>query len=296
MDQQIRTDELLSRFFKELTSEIVTRFNDEIISIALFGSVATGEWVKGKSDVDFIVVIKKGALREAVEDYVNSLLLKFDQKYDLSLTRTCSIFAHQKNPIINLMYRIESLLMFGKPFYVFSIDQMRLEKGTVADAKIRFITAIFDPLSIFLAKMKQTGVTIYGENLIERIRFSNSKIVKTRVALAPLWILVMGILSLPLDKMFALKHSMKATIWACEDVLFAMDIPLSTYKEEIYTLEKILDKNNNISLNHAKRTIALRNHLTKENEINKGFVAKYTLDTLFFIIDIYYKACSSIRL
>lgn len=292
MDQTIKADKLLRLFLEELILEIVTKFNHEIVSIALFGSAATGEWVKGESDVDFVVVIKHHALRRTVEDYVYGLLLKLDRKYALSLIKTCSIFARHKNPIISLIYKIESLFMFGRPFYVFSIDQIHIEKGTVSGAKIRFIAAIFDPLSIFLAKMKQTGVIIYGENLIERIRFSNSKFVKARIALAPLWILVVGVLSLPLDEMFALKHFMKATLWACEDVLFALDMPLSTYRKEICTLEGILNKNNYMNLNHARRTIALRNHMTNEKDISKGFVAKYALYTLFFIFRLYYKVGS----
>lgn len=277
-----------------LVSRLAQEYGPELVSIALFGSASTGEWVKGKSDIDLIIVVRQRSLRNKVENSANRILLEIDKKYDLKLTQTCSTFVKRKNFFINLLYKIENILTFGKPFYVFSIDQIVFEKGVIHDAKIRFITAIFDPVDIFFAKMKYTGLTIYGHDLIGNIRFSSSVIQKARVAFAPFWLLLIGILAFPFDEAFALRHSIKATIWACEDSLFAMDFPLSTAANEAIMIAKIFSKYKNVNLDHLKRTISLKYNKI-ETDITKGFVAKHIIDTIFFILNLYWHTSLIIR-
>jgi predicted nucleotidyltransferase len=275
------------QFVKNLVSSIIQEYNDEIVSIALFGSAATQEWKKGKSDVDFIVVIKNEKRRKKVEDSINNILIRLDKKHDLKLVQTCSTFVKHRNPLVNFLYRIEDAVTFGKPFFVFSLDQIKFENETIADARIRFISAVFDPLIIFLAKMKQTGVTIYGQNLIKRIHYHASFLKKIRIAMAPLWVLLMGLISFPLDEKFALKHSVKATLWACEDSLFALDRPLSnTYKEANMIMDIFGES---INITHLKRTLILKQTGNQESIISKGFVAKHILQTTSFIFHLYYQ-------
>ncbi len=280
-------DPSLGEFLENMVAEIVREHGNEIVSISLFGSAATGEWVKGKSDIDFIVVTQNQNARKAVENSVNRILLDLDKKHNLHLAQTCSVFVKRDDPIVNFFYRVESLLMFGKPFYVFSLDQIAFDKGTIADSRIRFVTMIFDPLSIFLAKMKQTGVTIYGKNLIAEIQFSTSAVDKIRVAMAPLWLVIMSLISFPVDELFALRHSTKATIWACEDMLFALGFPLSTATREAQQVEDIF-RDRKVNLDHLKKTIELKNRLISKTDISKGFVAKYILSTIAFILTLYY--------
>ena len=196
--------------------------------------------------------------------------------------------------MVNFFLKLENALMFGRPFFVFSLNQIAFEKGTINDAKIRLVTTVFDPLSIFLAKMKQTGTTIYGENLISQMKFSTSAVDKVRIAMAPLWLVTMSLLSFPVDGVFSLKHSMKATLWACEDVLFALDISLSTNADEASIISDIFGKGTGVDLTHLKKTVALRSE-GFSNEITKGFVAKYVLSTMLFISTLYYNTSAVLR-
>ena len=290
-----RIEGLLRDFLEDMISKIIREHGIEIVSITLFGSATTGEWIRGKSDIDFIMVIAHEEKRQVVESSMNRILLELDRKYDLQLARTCSTFARHKNPIINFFFKLENVLMFGRPFFVFSLDQIAFENGTIADAKIRLVTTVFDPLSIFLAKMKQTGITIYGENLINQIKFSTSAIDKIRIAIAPLWLVTMSLLSFPVDELFSLKHSIKATVWACEDVLFALDIPLSTSANEASIIADIFGKDTGVDLTHLKKTIALKSARSLEDELSKGFVAKHILSTILFILTLYYCTCVVVR-
>ena len=289
----LQIDSRLRGFLKDMVLETVQKYSDEIVSIALFGSATTREWVKGKSDIDFIVVVAHEDKRRAVEDSVYKILLRLDRKHELQLSKTCSTFAKHQSPIINLFYKVENALTFGIPFFVFSLNQIAFGKGTIIDGKIRVVTTIFDPISIFLAKMKHTGITIYGKDLIKEIRFSNSKLVKVRIALAPFWLLVMSLLSFPVDEVFSLKHSIKATVWACEDVLFALDFPLSNTANEVALISRIFAKENSVDLTHLRKTIALKSRPVSTKDISKGQIGRYIVSTILFILTLYHSAAKA---
>jgi len=82
----------LKSFLDELVSKLVKEYPDEIVSFVLFGSATTGEWIRGKSDIDCIVIIKNKKLNEQIEKYLTKLLFTLDAKYDLKLSETCTSF------------------------------------------------------------------------------------------------------------------------------------------------------------------------------------------------------------
>jgi predicted nucleotidyltransferase len=285
--------DLLDRFLIEMVSKIGQRHGNEIMSITLFGSAATREWIKGKSDIDFAVIIKNSKLSKSIDDSINSILLKLDKEHNLGLSRTCSTYEEHKNPIISLFLKIESLLTFGRPFLVFSMDQINFKTGKIKNSRMRILSIVFDPIKIFFAKIGYTGITIYGEDLIGKIRFSASPIEKVRIAIAPLWVLSVGFFSFPFDASFALKHSIKAVFWACEDALFALDLPLSSYKEEANMMSAIFSKDKGL-ISHLEETTKLRFEKNQEIPISKGFIAKHLIETFIFIAFLYYRTANSL--
>ena len=66
----------LKSFLDELVSELVKKYPDEIVSFVLFGSATTGEWIRGKSDIDCIVIIKNKKLNEPIEKYLTRVGLE----------------------------------------------------------------------------------------------------------------------------------------------------------------------------------------------------------------------------
>jgi predicted nucleotidyltransferase len=286
-NKSVQTDPRLEQFLNDLVKLMILEYRDEIVSILLFGSAATKDWKKGKSDIDLVIVIKHQNLRKKVEDTTNNIIIKLDRKHNLELTQTCSSYVKHRNPFVNLLYRVEDALTFGKPFFVFSIDQIFFEKSTIADKRISFISAVFDPLTIFLAKMKQTGITIYGQNLINDINYKASPIKKIRISIAPLWIFVMSLISFPLDEKFSLRHSIKATLWACEDSLFALNCPLSNVANEVNRIKDIFGKS--INCEHLETTLSLKQRTYKKTIMPKGFTALYLVKTIRFILNLYYQ-------
>src|SRR3989344_4906244 len=50
---------LLENSLKKIKNYFVSRYKDNLASVVLFGSVVTGKYVEGKSDIDTIVLLKK---------------------------------------------------------------------------------------------------------------------------------------------------------------------------------------------------------------------------------------------
>lgn len=290
LENHSNVEKSLCPFLRDLVSAIISKFGNEIVSVVLFGSATTKEWVRGKSDIDLIVVVKHHNQRKTIENYMGKVFVRLDAKYGLQLVQTCTTYAKDANPIVNFLYRVEDSLVFGRPFYVLSMDQIDIEKGIITDVRIRFITSIFDSQSIFLAKIKQTGVVIYGRDLPSEIKLLPSALDKIRTALAPLWLIIMSLMSFPIDKLFSLNHSIKATIWACEDVLFTLNGPLSTTTEELDTLEKLVSKYRKMDFSHAKESITLKQKVIRKSDLNGGQVGKFVLHTVLFILTLYYNA------
>lgn len=92
---------------EEFVSKLVQDYSDEIVSFVLFGSATTGEWIRGKSDIDCIVIIKNKKLCEEIEKYLTKLLLELDAKYDLKLSETCTPYKKTDNLALDIIFKTE---------------------------------------------------------------------------------------------------------------------------------------------------------------------------------------------
>lgn len=145
-----------------MVMNITKQFPNQIVSIILFGSATTNEWVYGKSDIDCIVLIKERKMRRQVENYLHDTLLDLDKKYNLKLVETCTTYKKTNNHAMNLILKTESMMMFGKPFYVISEDQLDLKNAKIRnDLKIQIGISVLASLSMFLYRIKCTGKIIW---------------------------------------------------------------------------------------------------------------------------------------
>lgn len=283
-----KLDPLMKMFLEQLVLDVTGRYPRQIVSVILFGSATTQEWVKGKSDIDMIVVVKDRTKRKEIERYFNRVLLKLDEDYGFELSNTCSTYRKRENSFVNTILKIESFMTFGRPFYVLSLDQIDFEKGKVRDWRVLFIASVFDSFDIFLSKIKQTGIVLYGDNLIEKLTFTASKSSKIRTAMAPLWLLLIAFLTALPDKTFSLEHSMKATIWACEDALFAMGVNPSSMKNNLNMLKKILSNCEGLSFQHVEKTLEYRRNWSfVGNMISQKHAFRFLFSSICFVLTLY---------
>ena len=276
----------LKSFLDELVSELVKEYPDEIVSFVLFGSATTGEWIRGKSDIDCIVIIKNKKLNEQIEKYLFQLLLTLDAKYDLKLSDTCTSHKKTDNLALDLIFKTENKMMFGQPFYVVAQDQLNLKEFKIRkDLKTDLGAKTIASLGLFLQRIKNTGIILYGKDIRKEIPKSVPAIEKVKASFNAMLLLMMSFIIFPYSPKSAFSHAVKANFWACNDVLFALDKPLSTTKQEVKEICSIFGKSE-IDSNHLMLSMEYKK--TKDTlKINKIFVMLYMLKSTKFVYGLY---------
>ncbi len=270
----------------ELVSQLVQKYQKEIISFVLFGSSTTGEWIRGKSDIDCIIIIRNKRLAIEIEEYLNKLLLELDAKYDLKLSDTCTSYKKTDNLALDLIFKTENKMMFGKPFYVVAQDQLDLKRFKIRqDLAMEIGTRTIASLGLFLQRIKNTGMILYGKDIRKEIPKTVPTIEKIKASFNAMLLLMMSFVIFPFSSRSAFSHAVKANFWACDDVLFALDKPLSTTRQEVKEICSIFNKSE-IDTDHL--LISLEYKKTKDNmEMEKVFVFRYMLKTTKFVYGLY---------
>lgn len=276
----------LKQFMEEFVSSLVKDYPDEIVSFVLFGSATTGEWVRGKSDIDCIVIIKNKKLCKEIEKYLTDLLLTLDARYDLKLSETCTTYKKTDNPALDLIFKTENKMMFGQPFYVVASDQLDLKGFKIRkDLKVEIGTRTIASLGLFLQRIKNTGIILYGKDIRKEIPKTVPTIEKIKASFNAMLLLMMSFVIFPFSPKSAFSHAVKANFWACDDVLFALDRPLSTTKQEVKEICRIFGKS---EIDSEHLMISLEYKKTKDGmKMKKGFVMRYMLKSTKFVYGLY---------
>ena len=216
-------DKVLKSFLDEMIDTVTCEFPDQIVSVVLFGSATTGEWIRGKSDIDCIVLIKDRKMRKIIEESFDSLLYDLDAKYELGLAETCTTYKKTPNPALNLILKVESMMMFGRPFFVLAEDQFDLKNAKIRhDLKIQIGLSVLASLNMFLHRIKSTGMILYGKDIREEIPKSIPTIEKIKASFNAILLLLMSFVIIPYSAQTSFSHAVKANLWACDDVSFCL--------------------------------------------------------------------------
>lgn len=276
----------LKQFMEEMVAKLNAKYPDEIISFVLFGSATTGEWIRGKSDIDCIVIIKDKKQCQEIEKFLNQLLLDLDVKYDLKLAETCTSYKKTENLALDFIFKTENKMMFGRPFYVVSKDQLDLKGFKIRkNLKVEIGTRTIASLGLFLQRIKNTGVVLYGKDIRKEIPKSVPAIEKVKASFNAMLLLMMSFVIFPFSPKSAFSHAVKANFWACDDVLFALDMPLSTTKQEVKEICSIFGKSE-IDSEHLFQSLEYKK--TKDDmKLQKRFVLRYMIKSTKFVYGLY---------
>lgn len=282
-------DKVLKNFLDEMISDITHEFPDQIVSVVLFGSATTGEWIRGKSDIDCIVLIKDRKMRKLIEESFDNLLTKLDGKYNLGLSETCTTYKKTPNPALNLILKVESMMMFGRPFFVLAEDQFDLKNAKIRhDLKIQIGLSVLASLNMFLHRIKSTGMILYGKDIRKEIPESIPSIEKIKASFNAILLLMMSLVILPYSAKTSFSHAVKANLWACDDVLFAFEKPLSTTSKEIQQIKKMF-KETELEFEHLDEALQYKRKIKIEN-LTRVFVFKYMAKSTGFVFGLYLHA------
>jgi len=282
----------LDKLLDELVGKVTSQYKDQITSIVLFGSATTSEWIKGKSDIDCIVLIRDKNYTKEIEQFLYDTLLELDKKYDLKLSDTCTSYKKTQNHALNIILKAEKFSMFGRPFYVLSEDQIDITNARITvidDFKIYVGTHVIVSINLFFHRIKSTGKVLYGRNITKEFPKNIPNLEKFKASLNALLLLMMSFVIFPIDYRFAFQHAVKANFWACDNSLFALEKPLSNTESEIREIEKIFSDSNAeqiLDVNHLYQSMQYKKHKETGN-LSKLFVFKYILKTTKFVLTLY---------
>ncbi len=200
---------VIKNFSNDLAKDVrKSRFRNSIISIVLLGSAARGEWIRGESDVDFIVVSRDKKDKKPVTAFMSKVLKKLDKRYRLRLEETCTDMKKHDNEILKAIFKMESSVFFGVPFHVISYDEYDFMKNKIRDPKIWLLATFLGSMNSFLPNIRETGKTIYGRDLLKEIKTKISFSDKIKICMQQSGLLLTAMLLLPFNAKLALKASL----------------------------------------------------------------------------------------
>lgn len=263
----------LNTFLSDLKQALrKSAVKNKIISVILYGSAARGEFVRGASDIDLIVITKSKNNKEKIGKFIDNTIKRLNKKHDMKLKQSLAR-ADTKNPISKLV------AYFAYSITILSKDEIDLENKRVTEPRIWLITFII-PLSSFLYKIKQYGRTIHGKDLIRDMKIKISWSDRLKMVIYPYLMGSVALLSFLINPDFALKLCIKATLNEMENQLFIRKNKLTTYHDEIKIYEKTIMKSS-----HLHKTIEYRDNI---KSIKTG-----RLKTLLFLLSTYaFAVCS----
>jgi predicted nucleotidyltransferase len=194
---------------KEFLKELVDSTKQDVISIVLFGSAAKGKFKIGKSDIDLIFVVDDKTKKKELEKKLFYIVLNLDRKYNLKLSKAC--FGFNDGICRRVVLAIENMAYFRMPFGVFSIDELNFENTNISNWKIFLISKLLGSMKSFAVNIKKDGVTIYGKDLISKLKVSPlTRMEKLKFHLTIFWVFIFGLICLPFDWKFSMEHFNKA--------------------------------------------------------------------------------------
>ncbi|HLC68079.1 MAG TPA: nucleotidyltransferase domain-containing protein [archaeon] len=284
MREAIVMQPTIEKFASELHREIrKSRFRSQVVSIVLLGSAAHGEFIKGESDIDFMVVVRRNSQKKAVTKFVSQVLNRLDKKLDMHLKETCSDRNDYHNEILNIIMRLESSVFFGVPFYTISLEDYDFFRNRIQNPKIWFVATFLGSLNQFLLNVKDTGKTIYGRDLLKLINIHLTYVDKIKIFGEQLLVMFAGALVLPFSSRLALKHFVKSSLYQEEFDLMFLHKHLKGYVKDRKTFSKAFSSDKK-ALAHLKKSINYRLNYKKVSP-SRGETLKYMAETLFFVFN-----------
>ena len=272
----------IRRFVEDIKTNVKkSPHKSKIISIVLLGSAARGEWIKGESDVDIIIVVKQNKYKDEVTGFFGNLLNRLNKKHKLDLEETTTVGKKHNNALINGIMKAEAFVFFGVPFYVVSLDDYDFFRNKIKDPRVWFLATFLGSINTFLISVKNTAKVIYGKDILKQIHVKITFFDRFMVNLEQFYIILASLLILPFDQKMALKHAMKATIYQEElDLLFIGKHTRGYLKDQ-----KLFDKifiGSRFLKNHLRKTLYYRVNF-KKIDLSKKEVSDYIWSTVTFL-------------
>ncbi len=246
---------LLIRSLKEDVKQSPCR--DRIVSVILFGSAATDDWVPGRSDIDFLVVCRKRSDRSVVARLFGAALSRAAARVGIPATGLASQSPGGPERVLSLFLRVERLFFQRVPFYVVALPDIDFVNGRIRDYRIAPLLTLFIPVASFVQTLREHGIALYGQNISIAFHPERNWADRTKLRLAPWWHLVAGFIALAVSRPLAVDHAIKATLFTGETVLVELHRRFGGHRNAARQIAQLLHLSPRARL-HLRHALMLR--------------------------------------
>ncbi len=274
----------INRFVRDFRSAVGrSRYRKNIVSAVLLGSAARGEFIKGESDVDIIIVVRRKDDKKPVTDFMGKLIYRLNKKHQLMLEETCTDRKKYSNEILNIILKIEASAFFGVPFYVISYDEYDFLKNRINSPRIWFLATFLGSLNSLLLSIKDTGKIIYGKNLLKLIDVRLTFADRVKINMQEVAVIGASLLVLLFSPKLAVKHAVKASLYQEEFDLILLHRHMHGYVKDRKKFESLFT-GNRFAIAHLRKALHYRKNYDKLHVSRHG-AAIFVMSTIKFLAE-----------
>src|SRR3989338_2784229 len=230
---------LTKQFFSDMKNDIEkSPYKNKIVSVIAIGSAVTGEFIKGRSDLDMGVVVKTRKDKKTVDKYFTNLIGKIDKKYGLNLKR---------KEKMDFMDGIWGTIFGGTIRYyrthvmIVSLDDIDFINQKINDAKLMFFLTIATSFNLFLCEMKYSSFNVYGKDIRRMIKPRQLDFYDISKLFSNAFLFWFMSISNFLDVKESIRNASKACIFESEHELAEMQRRIGSRKENIKDWKKFVN-------------------------------------------------------
>lgn len=230
---------LVDHFIKILIRRIIDTFPQEIDFAILFGSAARGEFIRGVSDIDLIIQVKRNESVKDVELYATKQFWKLDQEFRMGFEQACATRKNQAS----LMEQIFSALEMGTnlytPLFIFGPDDIDWEHGLARKESFLLGANLIASQATIFHKLKTEGKLYYGRDIRKCIRVRFTWWERWKGIVIPQYLTLFALLIMAFFPRRAVKYCNKAILWEIDSaLLYLLETRKLPKEEKIHLLQE----------------------------------------------------------
>jgi predicted nucleotidyltransferase len=250
---------LVGLFLRDFVKRLAKRYGSEIDFIILYGSAARGEFIRGVSDIDLTIQLRRQKSVPSVKQHAEKLFWEMDRKHKTLFRKVCSAKKPRKL-MGKIIKEFEKHTGIYVPIFVFGPDDIDWKNGRYLKKEYKFGAVFFAPAASVFYKLKTEGKILYGRDIRPCIKPKITLWERFKTIMVPFWLSWGAAFIVNFSPKKAVKNASKAVLYEVDAALFYLDYlkttakqkkfrELSEFKFRINRLARFLELNLDIKYN-----------------------------------------------
>ncbi len=230
--ENIKDQDIVERFIKDLVGRLVKKFKKDIDFIILYGSAARGEFIIGVSDIDLLIQTTDEDAVQPIKDYSAKIFWELDKKHKTGFHNSCSIAGKNQNLLGRILDKLENECQLYTPLFVFGPEDLDWEKAQIVKKDLLLGANLLVSQSSIFYKFKYEGKMYYGRDIRKVIKPNMTFWERYKGILIPQHFATFAVLLWPFLPYRAVKYCNKAILYEVDSALMYLE-ELDTNKRRV---------------------------------------------------------------